>query len=154
MIQPVLLPRTDYKRPESVLVIVYTRSGETLLLQRAGNPFWQSVTGSLNWDERDPADAARRELLEETGIAASDGWRDWKQSRRFMILPEYRYRYGPGVIDNEEHVFSLELPGRCEVRLDPQEHVQSQWEKIETAAKSLWSWTNRAALSQLAEELV
>ena len=63
---------TQYKRPESVLVVIYTISGEVLLLERrqpAG--FWQSVTGSLAWDEA-PREAAIREVSEETGLLEQD----------------------------------------------------------------------------------
>ncbi|MGW8310783.1 MAG: NUDIX domain-containing protein, partial [Thiogranum sp.] len=45
----------SYKRPESVLVVIYTASGEVLMLERqqpAG--YWQSVTGSLEWGEDAP----------------------------------------------------------------------------------------------------
>ncbi len=39
----------SYKRPESVLVVIYAKSsGRVLMLQRRYNSeFWQSVTGSL-----------------------------------------------------------------------------------------------------------
>lgn len=153
MIGQTSFPAPDYKRPESVLVVVYTADRETLILQRVGNSFWQSVTGSLNWGEESPEEAARRELFEETGIATEKGWRKWGVSRRFQILPEYRYRYGPGVVENEEHVFSVELSDRCSVQINPFEHLQSRWVKIESAAQSIWSWTNRLALKQLAAEL-
>ena len=153
MIGQASFPAPDYKRPESVLVVVYTLDRETLILQRVGNSFWQSVTGSLNWGEETPDEAARRELFEETGIATEKGWRKWGVSRRFQILPEYRYRYGPGVVENEEHVFSVELPDRCRVQINPSEHLESRWVKIELAAQSIWSWTNRLALKQLAEEM-
>ena len=106
---------SGFKRPESVLVVVYTDSGETLLLQRTGGGFWQSVTGSLQSLAETPEAAARRELYEETGIEADGGWRNHQLAERFYILPEYRYRYGPGVTENLEHVFSLRLPERCEV---------------------------------------
>ncbi|HUH00249.1 MAG TPA: NUDIX domain-containing protein, partial [Gammaproteobacteria bacterium] len=57
------------KRPISVLVVVHTRSGEVLLLERIQPPgWWQSVTGSLEAGET-PWDAAVRELHEETGMA-------------------------------------------------------------------------------------
>ena len=153
MIGQTSFPAPDYKRPESVLVVVYTADRETLILQRVGNSFWQSVTGSLNWGEETPDEAARRELFEETGIASETGWRRWGISRRFQILPEYRYRYGPGVVENEEHVFSVELSDRCSVQINPSEHLQSRWVKIESAAQSILSWTNRLALKQLASEL-
>ena len=59
----------QHKRPESVLVLVYTLAGEVLMLRRKyPRDFWQSVTGSLEWDEV-PIDAAIRELQEETGLA-------------------------------------------------------------------------------------
>ena len=60
------------KLPVSVLVVVHTAGGEVLLLQRAARTeFWQSVTGSLDRADEPPAEAALRELREETGIAAA-----------------------------------------------------------------------------------
>ena len=44
-----------YKRPESVLVVVHTPAGQTLLLKRARPVFWQSVTGSLEWPDEPAA---------------------------------------------------------------------------------------------------
>ena len=58
--------RRRYKRPQSVLVLVYTAAGQVLLLRRIRpRGFWQSVTGSLRWGESRQR-AARRELFEET----------------------------------------------------------------------------------------
>ncbi|MFY3757997.1 dihydroneopterin triphosphate diphosphatase, partial [Escherichia coli] len=59
----------NYKRPESVLVVIYARSsGRVLMLQRRDDTeFWQSVTGSLEADES-PLHAAQREIKEEVGI--------------------------------------------------------------------------------------
>ncbi|HCL93558.1 MAG TPA: dihydroneopterin triphosphate diphosphatase, partial [Gammaproteobacteria bacterium] len=141
MSSSLLRPPSGFKQPESVLVVVYTDSGETLLLQRAGGGFWQSVTGSLQSLTETPESAARRELYEETGIEADGGWRNHHLAQRFYILPEYRYRYGPGVTENLEHVFSLRLPERCEVTLNPAEHDLSRWERLSFATESLWSWT-------------
>jgi dATP pyrophosphohydrolase len=82
-----------YKRPESVLVVIYTRGGRVLLLRRADRAdFWQSVTGSMGWDERDPAVTARRELQEETGLRAPEDLRDWQHSFRFEIMAPWKPR--------------------------------------------------------------
>jgi dATP pyrophosphohydrolase len=38
----------SFRRPESVLIVIYTAAGEFLLLERRKPPgFWQSVTCSL-----------------------------------------------------------------------------------------------------------
>jgi len=141
------MSNTSWKRPESVLVVVYTRADEVLLLERthpAG--FWQSVTGSLHWDEQ-PAVAARRELLEETGITAEP--RDCHLLNRFPILPAWRARYRPDVMENIEHVFALELPARCDIQLNPQEHSRYAWLDVATAAARCSSWTNANAIKKL-----
>ncbi|MFV8797329.1 NUDIX domain-containing protein, partial [Yersinia sp. LJYL362] len=59
----------NYKRPESILAVIYAKnSGRVLMLQRRDDPdFWQSVTGSLEGDET-PLETAQREVKEEVGI--------------------------------------------------------------------------------------
>src|SRR3989344_7570765 len=102
------LSTRKFKRPESVLVVVYTRTGKVLLLKRADDPdFWQSVTGSLLWEETEPRQAAARELREETGFRATEGLRDLQLTHRYPILPKWRQRYAPEVRENTEHVFAF-----------------------------------------------
>lgn len=134
-----------YKRPESVLVVVHSPD-TVLLLRRADVPdFWQSVTGSLDWNETARA-AAVRELYEETGlVAAPEALRDLNQTRRFTILPRWRPRYAPDVTENTERAFALALPGETEVRVSP-EHDDYGWFGFADAAERVASWTNRAAI--------
>ena len=74
--------KNNYKRPESVLVLVYTTTGYVLVLRRIKpENFWQSVTGSLEWGEQ-AFDAAVRELKEETGLDAT-GLIDCNFSQQF-----------------------------------------------------------------------
>jgi len=136
-----------YKRPESVLVLVHTAAGEVLLLRRrVPDDFWQSVTGSLEWDET-PAQAARRELREETGLAVGDAALvDCRITNRFPLLPAWQGRYAADVTHNTEHVFSLALPVRTAVRLDPREHLEYRWLEREAALALAGSHTNRAAI--------
>lgn len=138
---------TIYKRPESVLVVVYTIAGEVLLLRRVRPPdFWQSVTGSMRWDESDPLITAHRELTEETGLGGELPIVDCRRSQRFPIKPEWRVRYGPGVTENLEHVFRLELPVKPPIALSAHEHSEYLWLPREQAAQRTASWTNRDAI--------
>jgi dATP pyrophosphohydrolase len=140
---------TGYKRPESVLVVIYTGGGEVLLLERqqpAG--YWQSVTGSLHWDEA-PRQAAVREVQEETGLVVQDRLVDCGYRNSFEILPAWRSRYAPEVEKNTEHVFLVELPGTVNVQLNPREHRQAQWLPAPMAALRASSYTNQAAIERL-----
>ncbi|MHB1949922.1 MAG: dihydroneopterin triphosphate diphosphatase [Acidiferrobacteraceae bacterium] len=138
------------KRPESVLVVVYSQPGEVLMMRRADHPlFWQSVTGSLEWDDADLAATARREVREETGLSPESGWRNWHWSNEYIILPEWRHRYAPGTVRNREHVFSLELAASAPVVLNPLEHHEYRWVDFSAAHRLATSWTNQDAIERV-----
>ncbi|NGP52139.1 dihydroneopterin triphosphate diphosphatase [Thioalkalivibrio sp. XN8] len=142
------VPGTVPKRPESVLVAVYTAAGEALLLERHEPPgWWQSVTGSLEPGEA-PRAAAIRELAEETGLGA-DGLVDLQVSHRFIIAPAWRHKFAPGVTENLEHAFALRLPAPAAIRLDPAEHCSYAWLPLPAAISRASSWSNRAVLERL-----
>jgi dATP pyrophosphohydrolase len=143
---PVLPQSKKFKRPESVLVVVYTGTGKVLLLKRAGEgDLWQSVTGSLKWEETDPRQAAVRELREETGLDAA-GLRDAGVTNRYTILPQWRRRYAPEVKENTEYVYFLALPAEKEITLNLAEHTEYGWYSFDEAASKVFSWTNREAI--------
>jgi dATP pyrophosphohydrolase len=138
----------EHKRPESVLVVVHTPTLECLLLERLRpRGFWQSVTGTLRWDET-PAECAARELHEETGLDAS-ALRDAQVQRTFPILPAWRERYAPHVDSNLEHRWYLEVAAVQAVRFEPREHSAYLWLPIDAAIDKVASWTNREALQSL-----
>lgn len=143
-----LMATNEYKCPESVLVVIYTVSGEVLLLERRQPPgFWQSVTGSLAWDET-PAEAAIREVEEETGLLVPDQLVDCGYSNRFEILPAWRSRYAPDVGRNTEHVFRLELAAIVPIRLSRLEHLRADWLPARQALARVSSHTNRTAIER------
>ena len=138
-----------FKRPESVLVLVCTGGGEVLMLRRRHPPwFWQSVTGSLRWDET-PRQAAVRELFEETGLRGGSDLVDLQRHVEFPIIPPWRARYSPDVRINREHWFVLRLPARRLVRLNPGEHRECRWLPAGEAWRRASSWTNRRAIAEL-----
>ena len=161
----------EFKRPESVLVVVHTPRLECLLLERVTpRGFWQSVTGTLRWGEELTA-AAVREMREETGLVCiasapaaagvsaplAEGVHrrqpplllQTNVSNRFPILPEWRHRYASGVTENLEHLLYLEVPETCEVTLNADEHVAYRWMDLEEAIRKVASWTNREAFERL-----
>ncbi|MDX7988072.1 dihydroneopterin triphosphate diphosphatase [Xenorhabdus sp. 12] len=140
----------SYKRPESVLVMIYAaNSKRVLMLQRRDDPeFWQSVTGSLEQDEK-PCEAALREVQEEVGIdIVSENLQllDCQRSLYYEIFSHLRHRYAPGVTRNKEHWFSLALPEEREILLT--EHLAYQWMAADEAAKLTKSWSNRQAIEE------
>jgi dATP pyrophosphohydrolase len=141
---------TEFRRPESVLVVVYTDDGQALLLRRQ-RPFvfWQSVTGSL-LDGETHEEAARRELAEETGLVAEGCLRYSGVSRQFAIDPRWRDRFAPGVVENVEFEWHCRLPEVMDIALQDNEHSSYRWLPLAEAAATVWSWTNRDALWNLA----
>jgi dihydroneopterin triphosphate diphosphatase len=108
------------------------------------------VTGSLDSIDEPAAQAARREVLEETGIEARpQDFRCWPLAYTFEIFPEWRHRFVSGTTHNTEHVFSLALPARVPVLLAPAEHTASQWLTWKEAAAKCFSWSNRDAIGIL-----
>ena len=143
----------SYKLPVSVLVLVHTESGEVLLLERALRPgFWQSVTGSVDHMDEPLESAARREVMEETGIDPASGrLSPWNVVYTFEIFAQWRSRFAPGVLHNIEHVFALQLGRRVPVRLAPDEHIAYGWLPWREAAAKCFSWSNRDAILMLGE---
>lgn len=140
-----------YKSPLSVLVLIYARSTQrVLMLRRRDDPdFWQSVTGSLEEGES-ALQAAAREVKEEIAIdVAAERLiiADCQRTVEFEIFPHFRHRYAPGIRRNTEFWFRLALPD--ERRIDFTEHLAYQWLDATDAAALTKSWSNRQAIEEL-----
>ena len=129
-------------------MVIHTPAHDCLLLERvAPVGFWQSVTGTLRWDEK-PIQTAAREVREETGLIA-DGLIDAQSQQRFPILPEWRDRYAADVTENLEHLWYLPVDKECPITLAADEHSAYQWLPLDAAIAKVTSWTNRVALERL-----
>lgn len=139
-----------------MLVLVYTTGGDVLLLRRSQpSDIWQSVTGSLQRDETH-AEAAQRELAEETGFPAQETGAKLTfsgNSRVFTIDARWRDRFAPGVTENVEFEWHYRLPAKTEIVMDTSEHTEYRWFSLDRAIEAVWSWTNREALVDLRDRL-
>lgn len=144
----------NHKKPVSVLVLIHTPDLQILLLERATLPgFWQSVTGSQEGGES-LLETALREVREETGIEAQrQNLAEWDITNRYEIFPRWRHRYAPGVTQNTEHVFSLEVAEPVPVAVAPDEHLGYLWLPWREAAEKVFSWSNRDAILMLPQRL-
>ena len=117
--------------------------------RKAPFDFWQSVTGSLH-DGESHADAARRELAEETGLSDEGTLHYTGISRQFAIDPRWRSKFAPGIVENVEFEWRYRLPSPQDVEINRAEHSAFEWLPIADAIDRVWSWTNRDALKGLA----
>jgi len=138
-----------YKRPESVLVMVYDQKGQVLVMQRKDDPdFWQSVTGTIEENEL-PLETAIRELQEETGIdvlVSGFDMVDTRVTNQFEIRPQWRHKYPPGEFSNTEYVFSVCVDSQLPIVLT--EHTQYCWIGAEEARQKVWSQSNKDAIAR------
>ncbi|NMM75606.1 dihydroneopterin triphosphate diphosphatase [Acidovorax sp. SRB_14] len=139
------------KIPQSVLVVIHTAALDVLLLRRADTDadFWQSVTGSKDSLAESWRDTALREVQEETGIDAGTGacaLVDWQLQNVYSIYPQWLHRYAPGVRQNTEHLFGLQVPAGTPVALNPREHTACAWLPWREAAERCFSPSNAEAI--------
>ncbi|BBG58781.1 dihydroneopterin triphosphate diphosphatase [Providencia rustigianii] len=140
----------NYKRPESVLVIIVAEnSGRVLMMRRKDDPdFWQSVTGSQEVNEN-TFDTALREIKEETGFDPQPNQlHDLSKSIIFEIFPHFRHRYAPDVTHCTEHWFKLVLTDEQTPLLT--EHTEFRWLSPQQAADLTKSWSNSQAILEFA----
>lgn len=145
-----------FKIPISVLVVIYSKDFQFLLIERQGFPnYWQSVTGSIEYGES-LINCAQREVFEETGITVVEdkpcNLKDLHTFRDFEIFQQWRHRYAPEVTHNREHWFSLMVDINIPVKISPKEHRQYLWCDGESAIKKCFSWTNKEAIQLILEQ--
>ncbi|MFC4698890.1 dihydroneopterin triphosphate diphosphatase [Glaciecola siphonariae] len=141
------------KRPESVLVVLYSEQSNVLLLQRDDDAdFWQSVTGTIEVGES-PIQTAYREVEEETGLKLSFDSHDIVDCRhvnQYRIRQAWLHRYPKGTQYNNEHVFCAQIAQTHEITLT--EHLSFKWLSKAQAIEKAWSESNRIAIKKFVPE--
>lgn len=141
------------KRPESVLVVLYSPESRVLLLQRDDDAdFWQSVTGTIEFGES-PIQTAYREVAEETGIHLSierHEIMDCRQVNQYKIRKQWLYRYPKDTKYNNEYVFCACVNYPSTITLT--EHLSYAWQEKHVAMQNVWSDSNRLAISKFVPE--
>jgi len=132
---------------QAISVTATRADGKVLLLRRSEERggFWQQVTGRIEPGE-DAAEAARRELLEETG--ADLPVRALGYVHGFALGPAQAARVGGGLRTGRETAFAALLPDGFEPRLSD-EHRDWGW-FTEDEAISLLPWAGLRRAVRLA----
>jgi bis(5'-nucleosidyl)-tetraphosphatase len=142
-----------YRRDRSAGVIVFHRDEGgchfLLLLSRlTKRPLWEFPKGGID-DGESAAEAALRELQEETGL----GTDDIRLIPEFQHREEYRFTSGKGegrTLVRKEVVYFLAEALTREVRLSAHEASQYAWLPLEEAARKLKYKARRDMLSKAA----
>lgn len=135
--------------PDEVAIFVARRGrSEVLVVRRSarGGGYWHTIAGGVEAGEA-LDEAARRELLEETGLAA-----DVRAAGDFRYPlseepPERRAQYEPGLTEVHVHCFVAEAPDGWEPTLDD-EHVEYRWVPAAQGPDALFYPDIGAALRQ------
>jgi dihydropteroate synthase len=141
--------------PQSVQVVVMRDRDarrEFLVLRRTAmrGGFWQPVTGRVEAGESF-AQAARRELAEETGVETSESRLiDLHFTHAYSLNPEWLVNYPPGTTHNDEAAFAVMIAPDAEIRLDPGEHDACAWVTADEAQRRLSWHGNREAYRRAA----
>ena len=138
--------------PREVIIAV-RRGTEFLVLHRAPQcgAFWHLVAGGEEPGES-AAEAATRELLEETGLDAAGTLVDLERTFAYPLAgePDYvRERFDPAVAEVVVTCFAAEVPSLWEPTLN-EEHDDYRWCGLEQAEALLYWPEPRELLRALA----
>ena len=131
--------------PHEVFVVV-RRRGEYLVLHRSPEQgaYWHCVAGALEAGET-CAEAAARELLEETGLEAE--LVDLRRRYEY-VLEEWEHRYQRGADRITVECFLAEAPAGWEPTLD-WEHDEYRWCRSSEAVELLFWPEPRELIEEL-----
>ncbi|HEV8468918.1 MAG TPA: NUDIX domain-containing protein [Candidatus Limnocylindria bacterium] len=110
-------------RTEREAAVIVRRGEQFLMLHRVPDDYWHVVAGVVEPDESF-AEAAGRELVEETGLHAAVA--DLAMPQSYPVPETLRHEYGPGTVEVTIGNFSVEVPPEWEPTLN-EEHDRYRW---------------------------
>lgn len=136
------------RQPVEVAVFIH-RDAHLLLCHRVREDYWHTVAGALEPGET-YAEAARRELLEESGLDADPT--DLELEQRYAMTEDVRELYAEGIEEVVVGNFYVAVPGGWEPTLN-EEHDRYEWVDL-NRARELVRWPEtREAIDVLARRL-
>ena len=129
--------------------IFVLRSGRLLLMHRAADGYWHVAAGVVE-DGESFADAAARELREETGLTLP--LTDLRMLQTYRVPAELSHEYAPDVSEVTIANFRVEAPDGWEPALND-EHDEHRWlEFADALALAHWPETSRVIAALAARE--
>ena len=146
--------RDRMRAPFQILALPYRKAGSQLMFcvfHRADHNQWQFISGGGE-DNETPAEAARREVFEESGVRVKNLIALTSQSfiPVSIFSQEHRANWPKGTFVVPEYCFGFACEG--EITLS-HEHTQYVWLPYDEAANRLAWDSNRTALYELMRRL-
>lgn len=135
------------RTPWEAAVFVY-RGDQMLILRRTGENYWHVVAGVVEHGEQF-AEAAARELREESGLDVGDRLIDLERPLTYALTPEFRERYGfpPDQQEVTTYNFAAEAPPGWEPVLN-EEHDTYRWCDFDEAMATLY-WPSAREIARV-----
>jgi 8-oxo-dGTP pyrophosphatase MutT (NUDIX family) len=136
--------------PHEALIGV-VRGGEILVLYRTKERYWHLVAGAVEPGET-AAEAAKRELWEETGLVADPTDLGWRFTYPLGEEPHRLPHFAPGTEEIVVEVFSVAAPSGWEPTLN-EEHERYRWAGLAEATELLrWPEPRELAVRLLSQD--
>ena len=140
---------TSSKHPPREVAVFVHRGDQLLLVHRAQENYWHVVAGALDPGETF-ADAAARELREETGLVAQPT--DMGLEQTYAITARERPLYPAGTAGVVIGNFHVEAAAGWEPELN-EEHDRHEWADFAVARQRMEWLETQEAIDVLAERL-